>query len=257
MHRLKIPLILTFLTATTTYATQPEQDWVPERKSSLTQAQLQEADGFSTSAELELDGQCEGVGPEVLELEGVDQMLLGRLGDAEPDISEIGNWGWISQSAELTLAAISNDKEKKPKPTLEKEIVSPYDTLLITAEEKVIIGRLLMTLAEDNVFKLLMERKRLERWGEQIGHVHPVRFLGTVFTDPRLTYCMREIKRSSFKWDGFVDGFAERMQEEAEKNNLVKYVQGFAAAVNRDPEGLYPYFEKADFEGLVKYLLKN
>lgn len=132
---------------------------------------------------------------------------------------------------------------------------APYDTLLISGEEKHLIAKLLTTMADNNVIKLLFEKKKLEKIGERIHHVHPMRFLGTVFTDGRLSSSMKEISRSGFKWDGFMEGFAERMRGEAKRGNLLPYVPGFAEAVHRNPEEIAAYIERLDFEGLVKYLI--
>lgn len=253
MHRIATLLILTLFMTTAAVAAQPEQDEAPLREKEVGREPLKESEGyspapiFSVDSELEIEVTNEEVDHQLVELREVSQ----------PDLSETGNWEWMSQQNQLVLDALDPQEVEASQPTVEKSEPSPYDSLAITAEDRKTICKLLMTMAENNVFKLLIEKKRLEQWGDEIYHVHPVRFLGTVFTDPRLIYFMREIRRSSFKWDGFVEGFAERMREEASRNNLVRYVDGFAEAVQRDSVEIYPFFEKADFEGLVKYLLKN
>lgn len=133
---------------------------------------------------------------------------------------------------------------------------SQFDKLTISIDEKVKVGKILMTMAENSVIKLLFERKRLESWGHDIRHVHPLRFLGTVFTNPRLVHCMRRIRTSSFKWDGFIDGFSERFKDEIDSNNVLPYLPGFAETVGVEVAPLEKYVEKNDFEGLVLYLMK-
>jgi hypothetical protein len=139
------------------------------------------------------------------------------------------------------------------------EEVNPYQQLSIEPGEKQLIAKLLTTMANNNVFQLLLEKGRLEKIGRNIHHIHPMRFLGTVFTDRDLTWCMREIRKSHFKWDGFIDGFAERMKGEAAKvpNNLLPYVEGFAREVSRDPEMIRSYIKSQNFEGLVKFLIST
>ncbi len=132
---------------------------------------------------------------------------------------------------------------------------NPYELLSITAQEKQLISKLLTTMADNNVFQLLIEKGRLEKIGKNIHHIHPMRFLATVFSDQQLTECMREIRRSHFKWDGFMDGFAQRMKGEAAKGNLAPYVPGFASEVHRDPEVILSYILSQNFEGLVKFLI--
>jgi hypothetical protein len=132
-----------------------------------------------------------------------------------------------------------------------------YESLPITAEEKQKITQLLMTMAENNVFQLLFEKKNLERLGHEINGVHPMRFIGTVFSNPRLKYCMHQIKRSGFKWNGFMDGFSQRFAKEQKEGNINAYVPGFAKAVDVNQEEVQKYIDKHDFEGLVDFLMVN
>jgi hypothetical protein len=252
MRQVTTVLILTLLTTASAFAIYPEEALAPVREVSFDEVPLEQEQSYFPAQLLPL-----GSDIEIEEMEEVDSHIGGLLEVSEPDVSKSLDWDWVTNGNQLQLAALDTPSAKEPQPSLESGELSPYETLTISQEDKIIIGRLLMTMAENNIFKLLMEKKRLEKWGDDINHVHPVRFLGTVFTDPRLIYCMREIKRSSFKWDSFVEGFSERMREEAGRNNLVRYVEGFAEAIGRDAKDLYVYFENADFEGLVKHLLKS
>jgi len=134
---------------------------------------------------------------------------------------------------------------------------TPYDTLLITPSEKQKIGQLLSTMANNSVFKLLFEKKRLERLGHDVNNVHPIRFIGTVFSDPRLVYCMRRIKSSGFKWDGFIDGFSQRFRKEIREGNIDVYLPSFAEALNVSLQDVQAYVNYKDFEGLVIYLMEK
>ena len=148
--------------------------------------------------------------------------------------------------------------KEMPNETMASDIdVKAYDSLTISIDEKVKIGKILMTMAENNVVKLLFERKRLESWGHDIQHVHPIRFLGTVFINPRLVYCMRRIRSSGFKWNGFIDGFTERFREEVRNNNINAFLPGFAQSVGVDETQVQTYVNRKDFEGLVLYLMKE
>lgn len=144
-----------------------------------------------------------------------------------------------------------------PPVTMASEELNPYEKLPVSVDEKVKIGKLLMTLAENSVVKLLFERKRLESWGHDINHLHPIRFLGTIFTNPRLIHCMRRIKTSSFKWDAFIEGFAKRFNQELKINNVNAYLPGFAESVGVELAPLQHYADKKDFEGMVLYLMKE
>jgi hypothetical protein len=123
--------------------------------------------------------------------------------------------------------------------------------------EKKHIYTIVSTMAEKNVMSLLLEKKRLEKKGKDVNHVHPMRFIGHVFADPYLKRCMATIKKSSFKWNGFIDGYAKRMKEEAHKNNLLPHVPGFCEAVKADPAQVTHLIQHRDWEGLIRYLVKS
>lgn len=141
-----------------------------------------------------------------------------------------------------------------PEPT---EAKNPYETLPVTITDKQKIGSILTIMAQNNVFKLLFEKQHLEKLGREINHVHPIRFLGVVFSDPRLVHCMFEIRRSGFKWDGFIDGFSKRFDQEYQANNINAYIPGLANSLKVQANDLMAYVNYNDFEGLVLYLMEK
>jgi hypothetical protein len=126
---------------------------------------------------------------------------------------------------------------------------------LLTDREKRFIKAIVSTMAEKNIFQLALERRTLEKKGDKVHHVHPMRFLGFILADPDLKDGLKSIKKSSFKWDAFVSGFGKRMKEEYGNGNLYQHVPGFAQQVGASPENIYPFLDKKDWDGLVKSLL--
>ncbi len=136
-----------------------------------------------------------------------------------------------------------------------EETVNYYEQLPISEADKRAIYKLITTMAEKNVFQLGFKKKSLEKLGDQIYHVHPMRFFGYIFSEPDLIYGMYEIKKSYFKWDGFIDGMSKKMREESKNNNLVRYVPGFAKTLGADPNHLMGFIRNHDWEGFVRYFL--
>lgn len=134
---------------------------------------------------------------------------------------------------------------------------NPYQSLPISRADKQNINDLLTTMAENNVFQLLFQKSRLERLGQEIDHVHPICFIGTVFSNPHLTSCMYEIRKSSFKWTNFVDGFGKRLKQELNRNNVAPYVSGFAEHLNLPRNEVERFLQRGDFEGLVLYIMNS
>ncbi|MGE5196064.1 MAG: hypothetical protein ACM3JI_01890 [Anaerolineae bacterium] len=123
--------------------------------------------------------------------------------------------------------------------------------------EKRIISKLIRTMAEKNIIKLAFEKRSLEKKGKRINHVHPLRFLAFIFGDPQLKSCMHQIRKSSFKWDHFVDGLAKRLKEESENNTLLPYLPGFCNYLNLNIADVASIVHNHHWESLVRYLLSH
>ncbi|MCI0381684.1 MAG: hypothetical protein L0207_01335 [Chlamydiae bacterium] len=165
--------------------------------------------------------------------------------------------------------AIPNESvdENVSQPAPDKKSLSPelalYYELEVSQEKKKLINQLLNTMAKNNVFKLLFEKKRLKEIGKKILDVHPVRFLSIIFTDNRLIECLVKIRENSFKWEGFTKGDKDipglfiRMEREADRDNLTRYIPGFSEEVQVDNQKIISYIQNRKFEGLIKYLLEQ
>ncbi len=152
-----------------------------------------------------------------------------------------------------TIVTISQSSSPDKEVTLPSSFQVFTHLPLENSEEK-IIKYIITTMAEKNLLQLGFEKKSLKRQGKKIGHIHPLRFAGFIFADPQLKQSMLKITKSKFKWKGFVRGFAGRMQEEAVKNNLVPYIEGFSEMLNVDSEVVTNYVENQDWEGLLRFL---
>jgi Peptidase M16 inactive domain len=131
----------------------------------------------------------------------------------------------------------------------------PFYQLPLTDEEMRFIKSIITTMADKNVFQLAFEKHSLEKKGKKINHVHPMRFIGYILSTSSLKNNLKTIKKSSFKWDAFIDGFSKRMKEEMSKDNVYQHIPGFAKLVGSTPEHVRRYINKKDYVGLVKSLL--
>lgn len=147
--------------------------------------------------------------------------------------------------------------KKQKRMASQLETSDPYSSLAVTEKEKDMIYTIISTMAENNVIALAFKRGELDHLGKKIHHVHPMRFLGTVFSDPYLKKCMYEISESYFKWGGFMDGFGERMDGEANKGNLLPYCSGLCKSIHADPDAVSSYIQRRKWDGLVKFLIEH
>lgn len=133
--------------------------------------------------------------------------------------------------------------------------LAPFSKLPLTHDDEKTIYKIISTLGEKNIIALLFEKSDLERKGRQISYLHPLRFLGVIFSNHHLRSSMREVKKSGFKWDGFMDGLVPRMKEESARDNLMRYVSSFSKYLDVDPDRVTYYLKGRDWDGLVRYLI--
>lgn len=133
--------------------------------------------------------------------------------------------------------------------------VSAFEELPLSDQEQGTIEKIMHSLANYNVPKLLWKQKELEKMGRSINQVHPLRFIAHIIESPILRSDLQEVHRSFFKWRGFLDGFRRRMTEEFYKGNLKAYVPGFCEDLHVKPEIIEHFIDHRDWEGLVKAIL--
>ena len=136
-----------------------------------------------------------------------------------------------------------------------------FGELICTEADRENIAYIISTMAENGKLKLLFSYKsELKQRGAEINHVHPLRLLGVVFSDPYLKECMDRIYDDYFKWDGFLngegDGLIQSLQRHASQGRIEVYLNDFAKQVGADPEIVKGYAKSSDWENLVRYLLK-
>lgn len=140
--------------------------------------------------------------------------------------------------------------------TIDSLAEGSFYSLPIHYWEKKVIEKIVTAMAEKSLAQLLLDRKEMEKRGDQINHVHPLRFIAYVMSDGYLKSCMNQFKGNSFKWSNFINGYAERMKEEAACDNLNRHIEGFCDFLKVDPMPIYDWINKGNYEGLVLYLLQ-
>lgn len=164
---------------------------------------------------------------------------------------------------------VDKSKSNLTKPTLESIEVIQSDPFLkhltLTDSDRHTIASIIETVAYTNPLLLLPKQGEMKRKGDKINIVHPLRFLGVVFTDHELVKALKKIKENGFKWDGFLtgklsgrDGIAQRLDEEYNSNNFMEYVPGFCRHLGlnaEQEEHVRKYCNKKDWGGLILYLM--
>jgi hypothetical protein len=133
----------------------------------------------------------------------------------------------------------------------------PFFDLPIAIEDKINIRQLMSSMADKNLVQLFLDKKSMEKLGDKIRRVHPLRFMGFILSDSSLKKYLTVIANDSIKWDNFIGGFEERMKKEAKAGNLDVYGPGFAELLQTDSNLVQDYLKKKNYVGLVKKLMYN
>ena len=132
---------------------------------------------------------------------------------------------------------------------------SAYAQLPLKPEESKIIGEVIEGITR-NVIWLGIHQGEFMRKKQQIKNVHPMRFLGEIFSNAHLKSCMCKVEKTHFQWNRFVQELRANMEKEYRRNNLFQHVEGFCQAVRGDPEKVKAFIQKHDYAGLVRYLIQ-
>ena len=133
--------------------------------------------------------------------------------------------------------------------------------LHLSADDQSNISKMVKNLGELGWLGLLKKKSTMEKLGDKILPVHPLRFLGYVVSNPSLKRQLPKIvddfvkRKSFFNGHGKRAGFSQRMSSLMNQNQMMQYLPGFAQQVGASEHAILPYFQSHDWEGLVRYLM--
>ncbi len=143
-------------------------------------------------------------------------------------------------------------KKAPPKPT---EV--GYAELVCTEQDRASIHEIISTVAEKGKLSLLFQQSALREKGAQINHVHPMKFLGVIFSDPHLKACMFYIWDDYFKRSNFLSDLSAALDREGDRGKLYPYLADFAKEVGVTLEAIKGHFDTRDWAGLVLFLIQS
>lgn len=125
----------------------------------------------------------------------------------------------------------------------------------VSASEAEDIAFILKSLANHSLAKLKGEESSLKRAGDRIDDVHPLQFFLCAFTNEELKVCLRNLEGRSWVWKDFLKGVTESLAQEHANDNLMPYLNDFAAQLNIDPKVLMPSINGGKWERFVTTLI--
>lgn len=106
----------------------------------------------------------------------------------------------------------------------------------VDAEDGKKIREIISTMANTSTFGLLFKKSHLKKLGNAVDkHVPPFEFLAYIFSDPDLAKSMARIQKSSFKYNGFLEGLQKNLMIVEGNGCMSIKADGFSKFLGLDP----------------------
>ena len=129
-----------------------------------------------------------------------------------------------------------------------------FNDLTCTDQDRAKLYELISTIAAKNWLDLLVVRSHMKQLGAEINHVHPLKFLATIFADPHLKTCMPQIWNDFLKRDYMINELGANLTRESDKGTLDKHLPAFSQQLNLSLDTVRSYTGVRDWDGLVRHL---
>lgn len=128
----------------------------------------------------------------------------------------------------------------------------------VSPEEKSDIRYIVTSLANKSLISIAFIKGDLESAGDRIDHLHPLRFLMTVFTDEELKVGIRNIRGKGWVWSHFTGGLKDCLSTEFSIGNMREdQILHFAQTVGIDPNVIFPSIYQKNWDELIDLLITH
>ncbi len=125
----------------------------------------------------------------------------------------------LSLVSSMGFAAESHWK-KNASQRAEMDVLQLRDYWKEVKAEEEDISFIINTLAYKSLASVFCKKKKLEEAGDRINHLHPLRFLLFILSDPKLNAGLRAIYSRDLLWSSFVGGTYTSLKEESDRGNM-------------------------------------
>jgi len=127
----------------------------------------------------------------------------------------------------------------------------------LSPKEQADIRFIVTTLSDNPTPKLLFHKSSLDHAGDRINHIHPLNFLGFIFSDPELKVKIRNIRSKSWVWKTFMSGLKSSLNEEFHRDNLLPdHYDEFTKNIGIEMRKLDHSASRARWDDMVNTLIK-
>ena len=174
------------------------------------------------------------------------------------EIKVIKRWTHIRDELSVAVPNILASIIKIPPTEPPAASAATFNDLVCSPEDVQKITRLVSVMGENGKVVLLFKyQKELRQIGREIDHVHPLKFITVIMSDPHLKSCIKQVHSDYFKWTNFLDGLGNGLTSQHSQNKISVYLNDFAKGLGLAPESLQKYVEKQDWENMLIFLMNN
>jgi hypothetical protein len=126
----------------------------------------------------------------------------------------------------------------------------------VSPQEKKEIRYIITTLAQNSLTNIASSKSTLKKAGDRIDHIHPLRFLSTVFTDEELKVGVHAIRDRGWIWDEFLSGIIGSFKEESAHQNMkAEFIHDFATNVGINVYFVLQPIQEGRWKDLINVLI--
>jgi hypothetical protein len=126
----------------------------------------------------------------------------------------------------------------------------------VSATDRNDIRYIVTTLAKGSWTDLLRQKSSLERAGDRVDHVHPLRFLMVMFSSEELKAGAHSIRDRKKIWKNFSEGLFGSLELESNRNNMqIPMLQDFANTLGINLGSILPTIQQRNWSALYDQLL--
>ena len=139
---------------------------------------------------------------------------------------------------------------------------APFYQLPLSESDQANISKMIKNLGELGWIGLLRKKSYMEKIGDKILHVHPLRFLGFIASKQSLREQMPKILGDFIKKNSFIHGhghrigFGDKMAKEVSRGNMFHHVPGFAQQVGKPEKMIHNFIKNEQWEELIREVTK-
>lgn len=129
---------------------------------------------------------------------------------------------------------------------------------LLSGGEASDVHYIITFLANRSLVAITRAKNELEKAGDRIDHIHPLRFLLEVFLNEELKVGIRNIRGRGWVWNHFIGGLKNSLTTEAYYGNIKEeYLRHFADALELDIAHIRPLINIQNWDQFIDLLITH